>query len=57
MDYSEDPATASSGGDLGFVPESALNQSDPALKKAVLATEAGRTSAASIELRATATAS
>ena len=35
MDYSEDPATASSGGDLGFVPESSLNQSDPALKKAV----------------------
>ncbi len=41
MDYSED-ASASTGGDLGFVPESALNQSDPALKKAVLAMKAGQ---------------
>ncbi len=32
MDYSEDPATASSGGDLGFVPESSLNQSDPGIE-------------------------
>jgi peptidyl-prolyl cis-trans isomerase SurA len=44
MDYSEDPATASSGGDLGFIPESSLNQSDPALKKAVLTLKAGQTS-------------
>jgi len=36
IDYSED-SSASTGGDLGFVPESALNQSDPALKQAVLA--------------------
>jgi peptidyl-prolyl cis-trans isomerase SurA len=36
MDYSEDPATALSGGDLGYIPESALNQnSPPALKTAV----------------------
>jgi len=40
MDYSED-STASTGGDLGFVPESNLNQSDPALKKAVLSMHAG----------------
>jgi peptidyl-prolyl cis-trans isomerase SurA len=40
MDYSED-STASTGGDLGFVPESNLNQSDPVLKKAVLAMKAG----------------
>ncbi len=40
-DYSED-ASASTGGDLGFVPESALNQSDPALKKAVLAMKVGQ---------------
>jgi peptidyl-prolyl cis-trans isomerase SurA len=44
MDYSEDPATSSSGGDLGFIPESSLNQSDPALKKAVLALKPGQTS-------------
>ncbi|MGA8036754.1 MAG: SurA N-terminal domain-containing protein [Candidatus Acidiferrales bacterium] len=40
MDYSED-STASTGGDLGFVPESALNQSDPVLKKTVLAMKPG----------------
>lgn len=40
MDYSED-STASTGGDIGFVPESALNQSDPILKKTVLAMKAG----------------
>jgi len=40
MDYSED-STASTGGDLGFVPESALNQSDPVLKKSVLAMKPG----------------
>jgi len=39
-DYSED-SSASTGGDLGFVPESALNQSDPALKKAVLSLKVG----------------
>src|SRR5665213_3247760 len=44
MDYSEDPATASSGGDLGFIPESALNQSDPALKKTVISLKPGQTS-------------
>jgi peptidyl-prolyl cis-trans isomerase SurA len=44
MDYSEDPATASSGGDLGFIPESALNQSDPALKSAVIALKPGQVS-------------
>jgi peptidyl-prolyl cis-trans isomerase SurA len=40
MDYSED-STASTGGDIGFIPESALNQSDPILKKTVLAMKAG----------------
>ena len=44
MDYSEDPNTAPSGGDLGFVPESALNQSAPALKKAVMDLKAGEIS-------------
>jgi len=44
MDYSEDPASSGSGGDLGYVPESSLSQSDPALKKAVLALKPGQTS-------------
>jgi peptidyl-prolyl cis-trans isomerase SurA len=44
MDYSEDMNTAGTGGDLGYVPESALNQSDPALKKAVVGLKAGEVS-------------
>jgi peptidyl-prolyl cis-trans isomerase SurA len=40
MDYSED-TSSSTGGDLGFIPESALNQSDPLLKKTVLAMKPG----------------
>lgn len=43
MDYSED-ANSSNGGDLGFIPESSLNQTDPALKKAVLALQPGQVS-------------
>jgi peptidyl-prolyl cis-trans isomerase SurA len=42
MDYSED-STASAGGDIGFIPESSLNKSDPALKKAVLSMRPGET--------------
>jgi len=46
MDYSEDMNTASTGGDLGFVPESGLNgpQVDPALKRAVLGLKPGQVS-------------
>lgn len=44
MDYSEDPATSGSGGDLGYVPESSLSQSDPALKKMVLSLKPGQIS-------------
>jgi peptidyl-prolyl cis-trans isomerase SurA len=44
MDYSEDMNTAGTGGDLGYVPESALNQSDPALKKVVVGLKAGQVS-------------
>ena len=32
------------GGDLGYIPESALNQSDPALKREVLGMKAGQVS-------------
>jgi len=45
MDYSEDMNSAATGGDLGYVPESALNQSDPALKKMVVGMKAGQVSA------------
>ena len=41
-DYSED-SSASTGGDLGFQPESAFNKSDPVLKKAVLSLRPGQT--------------
>ena len=44
MDYSEDMNSAATGGDLGYVPESALNQSDPALKKIVLSLKPGQIS-------------
>jgi len=44
MDYSED-TTASSGGDLGWIPESGLEKSDPGLKKAVLSLKPGEVSA------------
>src|SRR6202022_897521 len=46
MDYSEDMNTTTTGGDLGYVPESALNQSDPALKKMVIAMKPGQVSPA-----------
>ncbi len=41
MDYSEDPSTSSNGGDLGYIPESALAQADPALKKALTSLRPG----------------
>jgi peptidyl-prolyl cis-trans isomerase SurA len=44
MDYSEDMNSAATGGDLGYVPESALNQSDPMLKKLVLGLKPGQVS-------------
>lgn len=43
-DYSEDMNSAAMQGDLGYVPESALNQSDPALKREVLGMRAGQVS-------------
>jgi peptidyl-prolyl cis-trans isomerase SurA len=44
MDYSEDPNTATNGGDLGYIPESSLNQADPMLKKLVLTLKPGQVS-------------
>jgi peptidyl-prolyl cis-trans isomerase SurA len=44
MDYSEDMNSATTGGDLGYVPESSLNQSDPALKKIVMSLKPGQVS-------------
>ena len=44
MDYSEDPQTAPQGGDLGFIPTSALNQVPPQLRTAVLQTDPGNVS-------------
>jgi peptidyl-prolyl cis-trans isomerase SurA len=41
MDYSEDPSTSANGGDLGYIPESALNQTDPALKKSLMSMRPG----------------
>ena len=41
MDYSEDPQTAPQGGDLGFIPASALNQVAPELREAVLKAKPG----------------
>lgn len=41
MDYSEDPESAPQGGDLGFVPASALTQVAPELRQAVLKAKPG----------------
>jgi|SRR5579862_525999 len=41
MDYSEDAQTTQQGGDLGFVPASALKQAPPQLRDAVLKMEPG----------------
>jgi peptidyl-prolyl cis-trans isomerase SurA len=43
MDYSED-STASTGGDLGYSPESSFNRSDPLLKHTVLSMKPGEIS-------------
>jgi peptidyl-prolyl cis-trans isomerase SurA len=45
MNYSEDPQTAGNGGDMGFAPESALKNTDPATREAVLKLKPGQYSA------------
>ncbi|MFN7923452.1 MAG: peptidylprolyl isomerase [Bryobacteraceae bacterium] len=42
--FSEDPNTATNGGDLGFVPESSLEQAHPELRKMVMALQPGQVS-------------
>ncbi len=42
--YSEDPNSVQTGGDLGFIPESALDKANADLRKAVLALQPGQTS-------------
>jgi peptidyl-prolyl cis-trans isomerase SurA len=41
QNYSEDPASAANGGDLGFVPESALEKANPELRKMVMSLPPG----------------
>lgn len=41
MNYSEDPNTAENGGDMGFMPESALRQTDPGTRDAIAKLRAG----------------
>jgi len=42
QNYSEDPQSAPNGGDLGFVPESALEKANPELRKAIQAASPGQ---------------
>jgi peptidyl-prolyl cis-trans isomerase SurA len=44
QNYSEDMNTAPNGGDLGFVPESALDKASPELRKMVFTLQPGETS-------------
>lgn len=42
MDYSEDPETSNNGGDLGLAPESALKNTDPVTREAVMKLKPGQ---------------
>ncbi len=44
QNYSEDPTYASNGGDMGFVPESALDRANPQLRKAIMDMTPGQVS-------------
>lgn len=44
MNYSEDPDTASNGGDMGFVPESAFRSMDPQIRDVVTKLKPGQIS-------------
>lgn len=41
QNYSEDPNTAANGGDMGFIPESALEKANPELRKLVMSLQPG----------------
>jgi peptidyl-prolyl cis-trans isomerase SurA len=43
QNYSEDPNSSQNGGDLGFIPESALERANAELRKAILSLRAGET--------------
>ena len=45
QNYSEDPNSAASGGDLGFIPQSALDKADAELRRVVALLHPGETSA------------
>jgi peptidyl-prolyl cis-trans isomerase SurA len=42
MNYSEDPDTSANGGDMGFLPESSLKSTDPAIRDAISRLQVGR---------------
>jgi peptidyl-prolyl cis-trans isomerase SurA len=44
QNYSEDPASTPNGGDLGFIPESALEKANPELRKMVASLSSGQVS-------------
>ena len=44
QNYSEDPNSTANGGDLGFVPESALDKANPELRKLILSMTPGQVS-------------
>ncbi len=44
QNYSEDPQTAANGGDMGFIPESALEKANPELRKMVVSLQPGSVS-------------
>jgi peptidyl-prolyl cis-trans isomerase SurA len=43
-DYSEDAISATTGGDMGYIPASALDRAEPTLKQAILSLRVGETS-------------
>ena len=45
QNFSEDPQTAPNGGDMGFVPSSALEKADPEIRKLILSLPPGQFSA------------